>query len=342
MEDEKQEGKLLDKRILFFLLSKKIIEPARAKLALGKLGVYPDQKEWLKFVDIMLLTFSAGLFINGVFFFFAFNWDIMHKFVKLGLVSGGMLVVGAITFVRSGKELAFQVGLSLLCLLTGAWLATFGQIYQTGANAYDFFFGWTLLIVIWVAISRFPPLWIFLLVLLNTTAVLFAGQVLRVWDSTWLFLSLSLINFFALSVWEYLAYFQAGTNIGKLVGGESWLKTRWVAWLIGIVFYAILTNLVGYVVFENVSEVEVGIVSILTLVFYPLGYFLYRNYIKDLVLMAVIALSVIVVGNFVIFSFIEQDFISATLIAGLLSIGVTVLVVYEMVGLTKKWKADEN
>ncbi len=342
MEDEKLEDSPLDKGILFFLLSKKTVDPEKAKFALGKLGVYPSQKNWFKFVDTMLLVLSAGLFISGVFFFFAFNWDAMHKFVKLGLVSGGMLTVGIITFMRSNKELAFQVGLSLLCLLTGAWLATFGQIYQTGANAYDFFFGWTLLIIIWVVISRFPPLWIFLLVLLNTTAVLFAGQVLRVWDSTGLFLSLSFINLFALAVWEYLAYFQAEATLGKLMGGESWLKTRWVAWLIGIVFYAMLTNLVGYVVFEDVPEMEVGMVSILALIFYPLGYFVYRNYIKDLVLMAAIALAVIVVANFVIFSFVERDFISATLIAGLLSIGVTVLVVYEMVGLTKKWKADEN
>ncbi len=42
-------------------------------------------------------------------------------------------------------------------------LAVYGQTYQTGADPYELFFGWAILIIGWVAISRFAPLWPLLL-----------------------------------------------------------------------------------------------------------------------------------------------------------------------------------
>ena len=42
--------------------------------------------------------------------------------------------------------------------LIGTLFAVFGQIYQTGADAYDLFLGWTLFTILWAVAIRFAPL----------------------------------------------------------------------------------------------------------------------------------------------------------------------------------------
>ena len=46
----------------------------------------------------------------------------------------------------------------LLSLLTGALLALSGQVYQTGADTFELFAWWAVLILPWVLVSRFSPL----------------------------------------------------------------------------------------------------------------------------------------------------------------------------------------
>ena len=59
--------------------------------------------------------------------------------------------------------------LLLLGLLTGALLALTGQVYQTGADTYELFGWWAVLILPWVLVGRFSPLWLVWLALLNLT-----------------------------------------------------------------------------------------------------------------------------------------------------------------------------
>ena len=61
-------------------------------------------------------------------------------------------------------------------VLVGIFLAVFGQIYQTGADAYQLFVTWAYLIVIWTLINPFIPQLILQIVLLNTALLLFVMQ----------------------------------------------------------------------------------------------------------------------------------------------------------------------
>ena len=66
-------------------------------------------------------------------------------------------------------------------MLVGVLFSFYWQIYQTGANAYDFFLGWTIFISIWVIIANYSPLWLLYIVLINTTFYFYVEQVARAW-----------------------------------------------------------------------------------------------------------------------------------------------------------------
>lgn len=139
--------------------------------------VYANKEDWNTFVKLFLLSFGFGFFILGIVFFFAFNWQELHKFIKLGLI--GILILCTTTaplFVKI-SNLVKNCFLTVSCILVGVLFATFGQIYQTGANAYDFFLAWLLCISIWVIIANFKPLWLLYLVLMSTTFISYDDQV---------------------------------------------------------------------------------------------------------------------------------------------------------------------
>lgn len=152
-------------------------KPVLIKHTLKNTGVYANAAEWKTFIYYVLITLGLAFSIAGIIFFFAFNWAHLHKFVKLGIVQTILLSFTVLAvFVKSSITVK-NILLMAASITVGALFAVFGQIYQTGANAYDFFLGWTVFIALWAFISAFPPLWLLLLVLINTTFMLFTEQV---------------------------------------------------------------------------------------------------------------------------------------------------------------------
>ena len=124
------------------------------------LGILPDAAGWRFFADRALLAAGMLLILAGIVFFFAYNWDELPKFAKLGIVE--VLLIASVllaTFTRWNK-LVKQILLTGATFLIGTLFAVFGQIYQTGADAYDLFLGWTLFTILWAVAIRFAPLWL--------------------------------------------------------------------------------------------------------------------------------------------------------------------------------------
>ncbi len=122
---------------------------------------------WKTWLDRGLLSLGVVLILAGIGYFFAHNWNHLTDMDKLGLAGGAVLVslVGA-TWAGldrfPGKTLLLAAS-----ALVGVFIAVFGQVYQTGADTYELFTAWALLIFPWVALGRFMPLWIFWIGLLN-------------------------------------------------------------------------------------------------------------------------------------------------------------------------------
>ncbi|MEH6305808.1 DUF2157 domain-containing protein [Olivibacter sp. CPCC 100613] len=156
--------------------------------------VYPTSESWFKFLKLFFFVFGIGFSLLGIVFFFAYNWTALHKFVKLGLVEGLIIITMIIALLPQIDKRTRNLMITGCSLLIGVLFALFGQIYQTGANAYDFFLAWTLFITLWVLVTDFSPLWLLYFLLINTTLILYQQQVAADWSVTWLFTLLFLIN----------------------------------------------------------------------------------------------------------------------------------------------------
>lgn len=160
--------------------------------------VYADKSSWLAFLRILFLGIGASFTVAGIIFFFAYNWADLNKFVKLGLLEGLVLLVSLGVLFFKTNPLVKKVLLAATAILVGASLAVFGQVYQTGANAYDFFLAWVLFISLWVIISRFAALWVIYIALINTTIFLYADQVAQDWSELFVINFLFVVNLFFL------------------------------------------------------------------------------------------------------------------------------------------------
>ncbi|MBO9632655.1 MAG: DUF2157 domain-containing protein [Chitinophagaceae bacterium] len=137
--------------------------------------VYSGKDAWQQFLRIFFLSLGAGFMISGVIFFFAYNWDQLHKFVKLGIMEGLiiLLTIGSL-FIKN--DLVRKILLTTASMLIGVLFAVFGQVYQTGADAFDLFRNWMLCITIWVIVAEFAPLWVIWIALANITAITYLQQ----------------------------------------------------------------------------------------------------------------------------------------------------------------------
>ena len=143
------------------------------------LEVYPSKRTWLMFFDKALLIIGAVALVLSLVFFIAYNWQNIGKMGKFALVEGALVITIALYVALSFRQLRqrFQLIRQLLLfiasIITGSLLALFGQVYQTGADTWQLFFGWALLITPWVMIARFSALWLLWLGLINACLLLY-------------------------------------------------------------------------------------------------------------------------------------------------------------------------
>jgi len=156
--------------------------------------IYNDVPSWQRFLQLLLLALGVAFTTAGIIFFFAYNWADLHKFVKLGLIEFLIALLILVALFTKAKPLVKKMLLLGASILVGVLYAVFGQVYQTGADAYDFFLGWTLFITIWVLFSNFAPLWALFVGLLNITLFLYAEQVAHEWSEMFLYTLLFSLN----------------------------------------------------------------------------------------------------------------------------------------------------
>lgn len=126
-----------------------------------------DAKAWMRFVQAFTLTLGSGLMLAGIIFFFAYNWELMHRFVKLGIAVALILAVFTAAIKVKMSDFTRKITVSVLCGLVGVFWAIFGQVYQTTADSYVFFLTWACCILVWVYVTDFYPLWAIFIALVS-------------------------------------------------------------------------------------------------------------------------------------------------------------------------------
>ena len=270
-----------------------LLDSRTLRKSLELAGAIPKRKAWEKFLDIGLLVIGAAFLISGIFFFFAYNWSDMHRFLRFGVV--GLIMLGLITFVSTKRlsGLPAKISFAGAALLVGALLVVISQGYQTGgADPYRLFLGWAGLIAGWVLISSFTPLWVLLLVLVNIGLVLYWDQALAGPD-IFMYSLLFGINGAAVLVWE--------------LGQRSeidWLRSRWTPRLFALAAYAFLVVPTVQFFFELDSsrgDPNLFIALLFFVAFSGLILYYYFTRVLDLFILTIGAFSIIaVITSFII------------------------------------------
>lgn len=199
------------RRTIEQLLKQGRLPLSNVEAAATHLQVYPSAPTWRSFFDKAALIIGVILLSLALVFFIAYNWQDLGKMGKFALVEGALVMTIALYVAFSFRKryrLIRQLLLLIASVITGSLLALFGQVYQTGADTWQLFFGWAVLILPWVIIARFPALWLLWLGLVNAALTLYL-DVIDISFITYAYQDvfrvglLALLNFVALNLWLF-------------------------------------------------------------------------------------------------------------------------------------------
>ena len=256
------------------------IAPADANRAAAIAGVFPAGRQWLHFLDVLLTCLGGLALVFSVMLFVAFNWNDLDRLARFALVEGALLLAFVGYWLAGRESLAGKIALLATGLLLGGLLALFGQTYQTGADPWQLFFVWMLLLTPFALIGRFAPLWVLWAVLANLALALYFQPTGRFSTEAYgqlLWLQFS-ANGLMLCAWEWLA------------GPRAWLNQRWTLRLLAIATLMPLTLRVVGSVFSGSDlrlTVLVGVLAV------AIVYGVYRYLRQDLFMLTIAAVSVI-------------------------------------------------
>lgn len=173
--DALQQHRAQAKQQLYLWHSQHLVSWAAWRNALGLLPS-PGAKQSLSFFNPLLLGSAALCFASALICFFAYNWAALPRMGKLALLETGLLGCLLLAFALSRwlKPLladkaqgALPWLLFVACVFIGVLLAFIGQSYQQGADNWQLFAVWALLILPWVVFLKLEAGYLLLILLLN-------------------------------------------------------------------------------------------------------------------------------------------------------------------------------
>ena len=202
-------------------------------------GAPPSAGEWLGFLRWVLLGLGVALLLAALTTLVAFNWAALGRFAKLGLAVA--LVAGAVVGSwRAGDGSLGRALLVVAAVAVGPLLAVYGQSYQTGADPYELFVGWLVLVAPWVVLARSPALWLVAAVLANVAGTLFWSEVL----DTSTFGELHLVAALAVLDGAIWALFDGVARPRRWVAGRWHVRVVGL-WSVGLVAVALAAMILG-------------------------------------------------------------------------------------------------
>ncbi|HEV2745702.1 MAG TPA: DUF2157 domain-containing protein [Allosphingosinicella sp.] len=295
----------LRSEVLEWLDSGRVV-PGRETEVLRAAGLVPTPADWQAFLGQLALWLGTVALAASVIFFFAFNWDDLGRFAKFGLVQAA-IVAGLLVCWRADLDgMVGKAVLLLLSLLVGALLALTGQVYQTGADTFELFAWWALLILPWVLIGRFSPLWLLWLALLNLAVLLYFALFSNGETLLWMLFALN------------------GLALVAVEGARrldcSWLRDSWTPRLVAMASAGAATALMLWTIMGGGDGF--GLLAALAYFAWLAGlYAWYRRARPDLFMLAAGLLSLIVT----VAAFLSRHMLEGGGGAGFLFIGLVVI-----------------
>lgn len=288
-------------------------------------NVYVNTKDWKRFLDLFLLVLGIGFVVSGIIFFFAFNWADLNKFIKIGIILLLLTATVLCALLLKINEVYKNTLMTAASMLVGVLFAIFGQIYQTGANAYDFFLAWTIFITIWVIATHFYPLFLLHILLINTTIILFNNQVQNSFDAISLYTLLFFIN---------------GSALTALLVINNYRKIEIPLWFrntLTLMVTSIATIGLCYLIFDST------LLKGLLLIFGTVSFYSYCIYYalqtKSTFFIGTIAFSILIISNCLLIKIFDDE--SVLIIISLFVIITVTASIKLLLNLQRKWTNEK-
>lgn len=247
------------------------ISPAAWLRAMDFCGFRPDGAAWLAYWRQLCLLGGALLFVAGVVCFIAWNWGAMTPLARMAL-TGAVVAGSGLAAVLLGPDTRLGRVLLLVCGLgIGPMLAVFGQTYQTGAELWELFRVWTIVLVLLALAGRQTGLWFVAWLAANMFGALWLGRglasPLEALGQTIIVPEWLVVIACAVVIWEWAAnratcraaktFLQRGdngtdqaanqgANRGAFLGADqSWLCSRWMPRLL---FFDLISRIVFFLI----------------------------------------------------------------------------------------------
>ena len=260
--------------------------------------LYPANK-WGIWISRLFLMIGSALVLCGVIYFFAFNWAKITPLVKLSFLQIAMVgcLVGA--YLSSLERMSGKILLLSASVLTGIFMAVFGQIYQTGADAYQLFMMWSLLILGWTLISNFAPQWILWLVINNIFLLLWWEQGAEKDMEIMIFTYLAVLNGGVLLekdmeiiIFTYLAVLNGGVLLLREYfftdQTKEWMRPKWIR-----VFLTIAVLLPMFIsIIVSIASESWSLSASIAVIGHGLMFTFYRFKMKDMWSLTIVIFSV--------------------------------------------------
>jgi uncharacterized membrane protein len=260
---------------------------------------------------------GATALVLGLIFVIAFNWAGLGKFSKFALVQGLLIALTAAAVVR-GLNSTVGKGLLVMALgCIGPLLAVFGQTYQTGADVWQLFVGWSVLGMVWAIAARSGAGWLVWIVIAQTA----------LWLHLDAYYDLSQFSIGQIPLWLVVL----AVNGGLLIVWElatsklSWLSARAAPRLIAALLLFTMTSAAIHSIFWDRSTIQLN-PFLGWAVLMSAGFFWYAHGKRDIVMVTLgwVALAAVALA-LVIKVLLKVDPIFTVFICFFIALGVLAL-----------------
>lgn len=270
-----------------------------------------DDSFWRQWAQRTLLVLGAAHFLAGVVFFFAYNWESLGPFARFGLIQGALVLALVAAFGVGLQRPAGRALLVAASVLAGVLFAVIGQVYQTGADAWELFAAWSVLVLPWVFASLSTIHWFLWGILALTAFSTYGGQVLIPLGSITAGNFTALVGALAIA---FLAVYELAIRAGL-----DWLDERWLRVSLALAGLAILLGpAIGFVL--DADDMALGFMLFLVAAG-SLGY-VYARVLAEFAVVAIAtgfaALLAMVAGGRLIFEVVGTDGGAGSVVMGLL------------------------
>ena len=201
-----------------------MITEQQYKEALHFSGIIPDKHHWRSFLQVLLSSLGTVFLLTGILFFFAFNWADMTKWQKFAGIEIFIIFAAIFAWIKGPDKLSGKLGTLAAGTLIGVLMAVYGQIYQTGADPYELFMYWGIILLPLVVAVRLPAFWVMWLVIVNLAISLYVKQGLG--GGVYLEYTphfLVALNLIFLAIWNIMQSRQI-----------AWMQEPWTHWVVAI------------------------------------------------------------------------------------------------------------